>query len=337
MSGGKSDAQKTMYGSPTGAVASESIGSSSKSPTVANYLTGLYSPTQMGGIFGMSGGKGGGSTTNTTINYSPEEAARRALVMSEAERIYGQQAGSAAAHAPAGASPDTLAAQERMRSFATGSGQQMATAAGNAMQFGLGDVLYPETNPALKSTLDTATRTIGEAYTSPAGPYAQIRQNFGSQEGRGSREAIALGLAGRSYLNTVGDVTGKITSDAYNKGLDTFSKTLAVAPQTYALGQQPALTQDAVGQQVEGYQEQQRQWELNAPWSELQNYANIVFGGSSAGTTTNSQGPGTSNVQRAGMAMAGASMGYMAAQGTAIGGPYGAAIGAGIGLLMSYA
>lgn len=277
---------------------------------------------------------GGDKGSSTTVNqmFSPEEAARRTQVMDAAAAIFGSQP---ASRPPTGATPDTVQAQERLRAFSTGQGQQLANTTAGAVQFGLADVLYPQSNPAMQEYLKSATRNITEAYQDPGGVLSQIRSNFASQDGRGSREAIALGLAEKSYLNTIGDVTSKITSDAYGKGLDTFSRTMAFAPNAYNLAMQPAVTQDVVGQQIEGYSEQQRQWEANSPWANLQNYANIVFGGSAPGTQTTSMGPGTSNVQRVGMALGGATLGYQIAAGTAMGGPYGAAIGAAAGLLMS--
>lgn len=293
---------------------------------------------------------GGSKGTQTTVqqNYSPEEAAARARVMAQAEAIFGKESVRQPTYPgaqPVAASADTLAAQEQLRQFSTGQGAQVASQAGEALKFGLGDVLYPETNPALQATIGTATRKVGEAFTDPGGVLSQIRSNFATTApgGQSSREAIAMGLAGRGYLDTIGDVTGRLASEGYRAGLDTFGRTLAFSPNVYNLMTQPAVTQSAVGQQTEAYQQAQedfaaggRAFDINAPWSQLQNYANIVFGGSSAGTTTDARGPGVTGTQRAGMALAGASIGAYAAAGTSMGGPYGAAAGAAIGLLMSY-
>ena len=269
------------------------------------------------------GGSGGGSSTTVNQLYSPEEAARRQKVMDEAQRIYGT---AGAVPPPTGATADTLEAQNRLRSFSTGTGQQIADQTAGALKFGLGDVLNPNSNPALQQTLNTATRQVTDSYLNPGGALSQIRSHFGQGPGAGTREAIAVGLANQGYLNTIGDVSGRITSDAYNKGLDTFSRTLAFAPQAYNLASAPAMTQDAVGQQIEGYAEQNRLHDINAPWSNLQNYANIVFGGANPSTQTTATGPGTTNVQRAGMALAGASLGYQ------VGGAPGALLGAAFGL-----
>jgi hypothetical protein len=279
-------------------------------------------------------------STQTNVMYSPEEAARRAKVMAEAERVFGMTAGTTPQYpgpAPTPASADTLAAQERLRAFSTGTGQQLAQDTTKATQFGLSDVLYPETNKALQATQAAAIRPVTEAYQAPGGVLSNIRSQFmtNAPSGQSSREAIASGIAGRSYLNTIGDISTNIAFGGYQKGLDTFGRSLALAPQTYALGGQPAVTQGAVGQQQEQYAQQGEQFQadtrsfaLNAPWMNLQNYANIVHGGSSAGSQTTSSGGGTTNVQRAGMALSGAALGFQ------MGGPYGAAAGAGIGLLL---
>ncbi len=284
------------------------------------------------------------SSTTTQQVYSPEETAARNKVQSEAERIYNSTSGSFTSANYPGAAPtpfssDTVAAQNYLRNFATTQGSTIAGQAGDALKFGLKDVLSPSSNPALQQTIDTTTRKIGETYTDPGGVLSNIRGAFtgNNSGGSGTREGIAGGLAGRSYLNAVGDATGKITSDAYKEGLDTFNKTLAFAPNAYNLMTQPALTQAAVGQQIEGMQQaqatygaNQQSWALNAPWMGLQNYAQIVYGGANPATTTTGTASTGSANKNAGMGMAlqGASIG------ATVGGPWGALIGGAAGLLM---
>jgi hypothetical protein len=281
------------------------------------------------------------NTTQTTqVRYSPEEQAMRDKVMRDASALYDQQKGQYTSMMypgprPVGASADTLAAQQRLREFSTGAGQKTADAAQGALQYGLHDVLDPNANPALQGTIDTATRKIGEAYTDPGGVISQIRSNFVNTApgGQSSREGIAMGIAGRGYTNAIGDVTAKLTSDAYNKGQDTFAKTMAVAPNMYNLMTQPALTQAGVGQseeairqQEEDYQANARMFGMNAPGQALQNFANMVYGGSNPTVQASGQGPGAPKMSPlAGMA-AGATLG------AAVGGPWGAAAGAVIGL-----
>lgn len=284
-------------------------------------------------------GKGGdpappSSTTNTTQLYSPEEAARRAKVMAEAERIYQQTQGAGMNMQGPKPSADTLRAQQMLREQAMGGMSSLAGMMPWAMQFGMQDVLDPTKSPGFQASLDTATRKVSEAYTGPTGPFANIRSSFtgANSGGSGTREGIAMGMAGRDYLNTIGDVTGRMTMDAYGKGLDTFSRTLASAPIAMSTMGQPASAISAIGQQQEGYEQAGKEWELSAPWAAFGPYANVVQGmGGPQGTTATTTGTGARANPMAplGMAMMGASMG------TAIAPGWGTAIGAGAGLLLS--
>lgn len=271
------------------------------------------------------------STTQVNQLYSPEEAARRAQLMAEAERVYGQASAALPGQAPAGASPQTLESQRQLQAYNAGPGAELNKSLQGATQFGLHDVLYPSSNPALQSTIDTATRKVGQAYTDPGGVMGQIRGQFtaGSSGGAGSREAIMSGIAGRSYLDTIGDVTGKISSDAYTKGLDTMTRSMALAPQTQQMGMTPAFTTGAIGQQNEQYAENQRQWAVNSPWTALAPYASAVMGLSNPSTQTTSTVPGPTRNPMAplGMAMQGAVLGSMIPG-------VGTAVGAGAGLLL---
>ena len=279
-------------------------------------------------------------TSTTTVNqlYSPEEAARRAQLMAEAQRIYEANKGVVAGAAPGGPSADTQAAQNMLRSFA---GSQPYAAMLNQIPqmqtFGMNAAMNPTAAPGFQDTLNTATRKVTEQYMSPTGPFANIRSSFQANNsgGSGTREGIAMGLAGRDYLNTIGDVTGKLTSDAYTKGLDVFSRTEAMAPAALQAFTQggilPAEIIGGIGQQNEAYDERQRLWQLNAPWQALSPYANIVQGLSNPSTQTTQTTPmGQANpAAPLGMAMMGASLGSMIMPGA------GTAVGAGAGLLLS--
>lgn len=343
-------------------------------------------------IYSLGGG-GGGQTTSTNVNYSPEEAAMRALLMRQGLDIYNQQSGGgtgggavfdeasynaavenwrrtnndyhstppinrndyvrAGTGGPGGGgtpaypgarpitpSAETLSSREQLRQFVAQHGQGVTDLSMGALQFGLKDVLDPTKSPGFQATLDTATRKVGEAYENPGGVLANIRSSFGegASAGQSSREAIAGGLAGQGYLNTIGDVTGKLSSDAYARGLDVFKSTMANAPNMYNLATQPAVTLGAVGEAVTGdereaeaFRAAERGWNINAPWLQLQNLAQIVHGTTSPGSTTTGSPPGVTPQQRLGGMMGGAAMGYQMS-----GSPYGAAAGAAIGLLMSY-
>lgn len=290
-------------------------------------------------------GGGGGTTTSTQTvqNFSPEEAAARNAVQSEAQRIYNATSGQITnapypGATPAPASTPTLQGQNAALT-AAGTQANMAGQLSAAQGFGLYDVLFPQTNPALRASVDAAIRPVTESYTQAGGVLSQIRDQATNAGGFNTRSDIAGGIAGRGYLSTVGDISARMHSDAYNKGLDTFSRTMALAPQNIQAQTAPAQTLSAVGQQQEAYQQQQldydaavRQWSMNAPWAALQNYANIVYGGSTPGTSSTSFSSGGGGGGSTAMnALGGAAMG--ASIGSAIPG-IGTAVGAGVGLMM---
>lgn len=251
---------------------------------------------------------GGGSSTSTTQNYSPEEVARRAQVMDEAQRIYTQTAPTISSAnypgaKPVGPSNETSAAQTYASNYAVGPAVQQAANMNNAVQFGLRDVLFPQTNPALAASMDAAIRPITQSYTDSGGVLSKIRDGaIGSGQFGSSRQAIAEGIAAGRYADTIADTTARMANENYQKGLDTFGRTLAFAPQALQAGLMPSNILSGVGAQKEMYDVQQadfdaasRMWELNAPWAPLQNYASIVFGGANPSTvaTSNPGSPST--------------------------------------------
>lgn len=288
----------------------------------------------------MSGG-GKGSTTNTTVNYSPEEAARRAQLMDAAMQQYaaapnltGQYPGAA----PVGFSADTLAAQELMRQSAA-QNQQIAGQMTGAVDFGLNTALNVDANPYFQQALSAATRPITQSFRQEVLPgisSAAIQQGaYG-----GARQGISEALASDRYLQNLGDTTAKMSSDAYGQGLDTFARTLALAPSAMQATQLPSQQLSAVGaqnenlaQDYENFAANQRLWDINAPWIPLQNAAQIVYGGGSSQSTSTAQQQQARNpllgVVGGGVAgyAAGASMGASL-------GPWGAAAGAVLGALL---
>jgi hypothetical protein len=204
--------------------------------------------------------------------------------------------------APASFSPETLAAQKYGVDYALGPALQQTNNMNQAVKFGLGDVLYPQSNPALQQTINAAVRPITESYTDPGGVMSQIRSGAtGAGQFGSSRQGIAEGVAAGRYADAVGDASSRIATEGYGRGLDTFSRTLAFAPQAMQAGMTPANILSGIGsqnemqaQQLEDYLSNSRMWEYNAPWLPLQNYANIVFGNATPTTTTSTdQNPGT--------------------------------------------
>lgn len=290
----------------------------------------------------MSGGSGG--TTTVQKSYTPMEEQIRNTLLQQGLNTYYSTMGQGGAYpgaAPIPASQQTQQARQMLTQAALGPGQDVSMAAGNALKFGLSDVLKPESNPSLQSYLDSATRRISDTYTDPNGVLAQIRNNFtaGNSGGTSTREGIAGGLAAKSFLNTIGDVTANVTNTAYGQGLDTFGKAMAFAPQTYGLITQPAQTLATVGGSIESdkaaqeaYAAAQRQWTLNQPWMGLQNLGSLFSGVAAPGSTTSMDPAKNPAMSAAGGAMAGWALGAQMGAGY---GPYGAAIGALAGLVLS--
>jgi len=295
-------------------------------------------------------GASAGSSTQTVQNFDPAEAAQRAKVQSEASRLYDQTAGSISSSPYTGAqvipySGDTLTGQELTKTAANTMAGQTLPQLNAATKFGLSDVLDVNSNPYLQSTIAASVRPITESYTDPNGVMSNIRAEsmLNGGQGTSTRQGLAEGVAAGRYANAVGDAASKVATDGYGKGLDTFAKIYGLTPQTMQAQTMPGQLYDAVGAQNEGmaqalenYNAESRNWELNAEWAPLQNWANIVYGGTGPGsaTSTTSGGGARSNplLGAAGGALTGYQLGTM---GGATFGPAGAVAGALLGGLFS--
>lgn len=288
----------------------------------------------------MSGGGGSDSTTTaTTQNYSPEEAAQRARVQEEASRIYGATAPSISGANYPGAqvtpfSAPTLAAQNLAVQNA-GTQQQGFQQTMQGLDYGLNGAMDVQNNPYLQSAITAAIRPVTQQYVDPGGVLSSIRTNAtdAGQFG-GVRQGMAEGIAAGRYSQNAMDLAGQMANSAYNQGQDTFSRTMALAPQTLGMGSMAPGTLSGVGAQQENLGQEQaaydanaRMWGLNAPWAPLQNYASIVYGGSNPSTLSTSEGPAAQSGGARG-ALQGAASGAM--MGSAVGMPW---LGAGLGAL----
>lgn len=276
------------------------------------------------------------STTTSSQSYSPEETAARQKILQAGGQAY-DQASSAYSKiinpnaVPVAPSAATQQGQQMVMNAATGQGQQVANAGGNALNFGLsGDVLNTANNPGLAGTINTALNRVGQAYTDPGGVLSQIKSHFNSDtDGQSSRQAMAEGMAGRNYLQTIGDTTANMQNSAYNSGLDYMKSSMAFAPNMYNLMMQPGLSVGAVGNQQEQYAQQQNNyqagtnlWGANSGYAALQPYASLISGMSNPTTTTTGTSPTAQKNAMAplGMAMMGSSAATMMGMDPMIGG-----------------
>lgn len=303
----------------------------------------------------MGGGGGSQSSTQTVVNYSPEEARRRAMVMDAATRLFNASPEGVPPYPgaqPVSPSQETLQSRQLAMNAVPGL-QQASNNLNQGLQFGLHDIIYGE-DPTLQNAIKAATRPIDVAFTGPGGYFAQHRADMiGSGMLGSSRDALTNAVMGENYLRAIGDTSAKLAAASRESTLNSFNKTLASAPfAAESAATMPAAQVGAVGASNEAeraaqeeYAAASRGWEMNYPWMNLQNYANIVFGGSAPGTTsTSTADPAKMNplLATAGGAAAGYALGGMFSGGAAGGaqagasyGPYGAAVGALLGFLAS--
>ena len=221
-----------------------------------------------------------------------------------------------------------------------GAGQQgnLVGQGADASSFLLGDVLYPESNPALRRTIDAATRPVYENLTENVLPAVRSGAETAGQFG-GSKEQIAEGIASREAGRTAGDIGAKISTDAYGKGLDAMTRALGLLPQTAQAINIPASTVGAVGdvrQNLNQAQltEQVQRWlyEQNLPLEMAQSIIGLISGIPGGTTTATGQAPGASGLQKGlGGASTGAALGNLLLPG--VGALPGAALGSLIGFL----
>lgn len=109
-----------------------------------------------------------------------------------------------------------------------------------------GNVLHPNSNPALKAAIEAGVAPIYDNLLDRVLPGvrsgAAATGNFG-----GSRQAIAESLAAKDAARAAGEVSSKMASQNYQSGLDAYTKGLALLPQTTASQITPALTVSGVG------------------------------------------------------------------------------------------
>jgi len=111
-----------------------------------------------------------------------------------------------------------------------------------------------------------------------------------------SRLGIAEGLAMQGLSKNIALANAGFDNTAYGQGLNTFNQTLNSLPTAQQVVAQPASTLARVGANVEGYQQNaenaaaaQRDWNVNKDWAQVQNLANIIYGGMTPGTSSTAQ------------------------------------------------
>lgn len=192
-------------------------------------------------------------------------------------------------------SPYTAQGQQMAANIALDPNSLLNRASGSLQDTMAGKYLTPDSNPYLRGAV---TDALGLAGSSFAGQYGGAGANLGNS---GYQEGLA---------RTLGSVATNAYADAYGQERANQLNATQLAP-AFNFANSDVLR--GIGEEQEA-----------APWNNLARYQQLLQSGLPFGTQT-SQQPNFTNP------MAGIAGGALA--GAAIGGPWGAAAGAGLGLL----
>lgn len=212
--------------------------------------------------------------------------------------------------------PTQIGAQDYLLGSAFGGQDALAGAAGGANQFLLDpSILYADSNPALESYMNAATRGIDQGLLFNDLPAirgeAVTTGNFGA-----SRQGIAEGLASGMASQARGDTRAKIASQGYGQGLDAMTRGIGLTPSTQGAQVAPGATMAAVGDVQQGMSQaildeaiQKFYQEQFLPLAFGEELLGLIQSMPGAKTVNTGSGGGASPImQLAGLGMAGAGM-----------------------------
>lgn len=243
------------------------------------------------------GGRTGQSQTSSQTTILPEEQQTNVDMLLRGARDFYRTGGPKyfEGNTVAGPTDTTLAGRQGQLGYASGIGQNFVNQAVQGDQFFLNpnNIFDPTRIPgyaaAREGTITDATNALQRNLL------PSIRQGAVSSGAYGSsRQGIAEGLATGEAARGLGDTLARMDMDAYNQGLNMYNAAQNRAGQTYALGQQPYLTQQAIGNEYQ--QDQQRQidadvqrWNFQqlAPLLNLQNLQGLTGTAGQYGGTVN--------------------------------------------------
>lgn len=261
----------------------------------------------------MSGG--GGQTSTTTQNLSPEQKQILGLVTPVLANYIGPNGQVNASAFPGSTVAPTNPLQTLGGQITAGTAmgpvaQSAGTALGGTDFLTSGAVLDPSQNPGLQGAINAAIRPLNQNYLTSILP--GIRDSAVTAGGYGSnRQGIAEGLAAQGLEQQTGDVTSNIINQAYQQGLDAMTKGLAVAPGIQQAALAPGVAVSGVGSQQQQLEQQQLSGNVNQYYTQqmlplmiAQQIAGTAFGFPGGSATTTQSGSNTSPLQ---MGLGGAS------------------------------
>lgn len=256
-------------------------------------------PEPPAGTLRLKKGGGGGGGVQTSTTRPPEfqqrhidrafEDARRLYLNNNLEYYPGQTV--------ADQNAAEQAAQSRLSQYARGGAQQGADSLLSGLQYSTGEGLDVGNNPYVQRSIEAAIRPTTDTLMREILP--SIRTNAAATGNVGSsRQGIAEGLAISDANRQSQDTAARMMGDAYQAGLGNLGRALAAGPQTIQAGSMPAGYLGQVGAAERSYEQalideniQRYNFEQQAPYTELQQYLNVIgqnFGGTT--TTQNTQG-----------------------------------------------
>jgi hypothetical protein len=147
------------------------------------------------------------------------------------------------------------AGREGMMSYANSPALQNLI---QSTQGGFNQMMNPQQNPYLQQAMQSAIRPITQNYQENVLSGITDQAVQAGQTG-GSRQGIAEGIAGRSYLDTIGDVSTNMAMQDYTQGQQNQLAAMGMSGDIANLGMMPADLQYQAGQA-----------EMMAPWQQLQ-------------------------------------------------------------------
>jgi hypothetical protein len=292
--------------------------------------------------FGGGGGKTQNVTQKTVVELTPEQKRLIGLATPLAETVARRGVQDTPFSRVAPQTGLQTEGQNRLVQTARGFGQDVLPGVQSALKSQL-NAPDLQNNPYLAAAIDAAIRPIREQHTQTVLP--SITSGAVASGGLGgSRQGIAEGLAGQSFLRQVADTSSSFANQAFQKGLEAQSRGLALAPSVSQLGLLPGQIISGVGaeQQAQAQRtldEATRRFTTDQlmPLFLAQEIAGLASGLPGSGMSGFSQQPGPPGTNPILGALGGAALGgglgaaINPATATAAGG---GAVGAGIGALI---
>jgi hypothetical protein len=228
----------------------------------------------------------------------------------------------------AGVDPSQAAGQEQALGAASTVGGLAGSGAGTTGYWLSPGALDVGNNPVVQNAISSATRPVYEGLTNSALPAIRSSSaqsgNFG-----GSRQGIAEGLAIQGAGNTAGDISSKITSDAYSQNVKAQLQALGLLPQTQQAQLAEATTTSGVGDVRQAQQQRlldeqvgNFNYDQYAPFLQSKEIMSLLTGLPGGQTVSTGSVPSTNKATSAlGSAAAGAALGsaIMPGVGTGVG------------------